>query len=383
MSTQHIGVNRRRARGHVVAALSIAGAAFAAACGGGDAAAPTSPIASASATPTAPCAVSPGGADPVPAAASWNWEPVNIPNLQVESVFIDPEDEHVLFAGGTFGLYTTQDGGASWRVPVTGFVNANAVAFLPASSCTAFAGGSQVLYRSDDRGRIWRAVHTFPDGIRSIHVAHDSRHLYVGPQVNPQTSQSPDGIWVSPDLGATWSLATLPTESRGLIPWDIEEDASGVLYTGTEIYNHPQPYHPQYYRSSDGGASWQVAGTLPWHVSKTQADPTRTLVYALTEGAGLYVTEDQGNRWTRRGGVSYILELLIDPRSPQTLYAGDHTAGGRAGGAYVSTDEGRTFHAIGMQGRITGSFAFNGAGTRLYAAAYQSGLFRAIIPATR
>jgi hypothetical protein len=40
---------------------------------------------------------------------------------------------------------------------------------------------------------------------------------------------------------------------------------------------------------------------------------------ALTEGAGLYVTEDQGNRWTRRGGVSDILEPHFAPRLPRTI----------------------------------------------------------------
>lgn len=331
-----------------------------------------------------PCP-SPAAAEPVTPTTSWNWEPVNSPSLQVQSVFVDPEDASVLYAGGRFGLYASSDGGGTWRLVLAdAAVNGIALAFLPASSCTVFVGSGSQLQRSADRGRTWHLVHAFPDLVRSIHVSRDSRRIYVGPQVDPRFSQSADGIWVSADLGSTWTLSPLPTPSRGLIPWDIAEDAAGVLYAGTEIYDHPQPYRPLYYRSRDSGTAWEeVTGRLPWHVIKTEAHPTRVTVYALTEGGGLYVTEDEGTNWSRRGRTTFSSELLLDPRSPTTLYAGEHTFGGQPGGAYASTDEGNSFHAIGLDGRIVGSLALDGASRRLYAASYQSGLFRATVPSQR
>ncbi len=333
--------------------------------------------AAASPTPACPAAAAP---EPVTPAPAWSWQAINTPSLQTLSVAVDPEDERTVYTSGSFGLYASDDGGATWRRPLTDAVTSG-IAFLPESSCTVFVAAGRQLKRSDDRGRHWRFVRTFPDSLCSVHVGRDSRHLFVGPQVDPRYSQTADGIWVSSDLGATWSLSPLPTVSRGLIPWHIAEDLSGVLYTGTEIWDHPQPYRPPYYRSLDRGRTWEdVTGPLPWHVIKTEAHPAGVRVWALTEGAGLYVTDDQAAHWSRLGRSFYALDLLVDPRAPDTLYAAEATIYGRPGGAFASTDGGLTFHGIGLEGLVVGSLALNGTSSRLYAASYQSGLFRATVP---
>ncbi len=354
------------------------GVTLMAGCAGAGSTSPTPDPAVAAPTPCS----SPAAETPATPTHSWTWEGVSVPTPLVGSIAVDPEDERVLYAyGGQVGLFVSHDAGARWGGALSAVVAQGSLAFVPGNSCTVFVGFNRDLMRSDNRGHNWRSVHTFPDFISSVYVSRDARRILVGPSVNPRNSGSPEGIWVSTDLGTTWTHSALPTVSRGLIPRGLVEDLSGVFYAGTEIYDHPQPYRPPYFRSRDLGATWEnVTGTLPWHVVQNQAHPAELKVYALTEGAGLYVTEDQGTSWRRLGRSYFSLALLIDPRSPHVLYGGEHTFGGRPGGAYVSTDEGMSFRPIGLEGMVVGSLAFNGSGTRLYASTYGTGLFRATIP---
>lgn len=51
------------------------------------------------------------------------------------------------------------------------------------------------------------------------------------------------------------------------------------------------------------------------------------------------------------------------------------------GGVFHSSDGGSTVQPIGLQGGTVADLAFNGATTRLYAAVYAGGIYRATIPA--
>ena len=150
---------------------------------------------------------------------------------------------------------------------------------------------------------------------------------------------------------------------------------------GTEIYNHPQPYHPPFFRSMDGGVTWQdVTGTLPWHVVAIQAHPTNSTVYALTEGAGLFATTDAGDNWQRMATPYPEVSLLIDPLTPSRLFGGVVSAQSWPGGAYASSDGGHSFHPIGLSGITVGGMSLSQQGRVLLASGYQSGIWRAVVP---
>jgi hypothetical protein len=125
----------------------------------------------------------------------------------------------------------------------------------------------------------------------------------------------------------------------------------------------------------------RISGTDVVRISGTsKSHPSGSAVYALTEGAGLYVSRDGGANWSRSGYSSFALDLLLDRSHPNRLYGGEMVHGGRPGGAFASTNDGEEFHEIGLNGEIVGSLATDGTGSTLFAACYQAGVFWAQVP---
>ena len=147
----------------------------------------------------------------------------------------------------------------------------------------------------------------------------------------------------------------------GLIVWTITHDPiTGNIYAGTEIGTHPQPYHPPFFRSTDGGLTWtNVAGTLPWHVIAAAVHPANGYIYAMTEGLGVYGSATAGAFWLPPPGNSMGLagSMLSDPNQPSRLYAGRQVYSIYDGGAFRSVMAGsrsntsawREFRSVGSQ----------------------------------
>jgi photosystem II stability/assembly factor-like uncharacterized protein len=75
------------------------------------------------------------------------------------------------------------------------------------------------------------------------------------------------------------------------------------------------------------------------------------IVYAATR-SGVFVTTDQGGRWTRQSGLpmhAIVWALVMHPQDPDRLLAG--IQGGREG-VYRTADGGKTWHATGLPGPV-------------------------------
>jgi photosystem II stability/assembly factor-like uncharacterized protein len=155
-----------------------------------------------------------------------------------------------------------------------------------------------------------------------------------------------------------------------------EDPLDGTLYVGTELHDHPQPYHPPAFRSTDRGVSWQdITGSLPWHGIKIAVQPLSEEVLFLTEGAGLFSSTDHGQSWARLGGTVFDSDIIIDPKNLSQIFADESITFGRLGGVYVSTDDGRNFDLTGLDGRSCGTLALSGDSSLLFASCYNSGIF--------
>lgn len=334
--------------------------------------------------------------------AGFRWRgpirPMNDPCLQ--AIAIDPTNDAVWYVGGLNGLYMTRDGGRSWTHPlVAGQVLQNALVLVPSRmpkmSHRVYAGLNEKLYLTLDQGKHWKLVRTFPQRIFSV-LATSNAKLYVG--LAWGNHNVPNGIWVSNLDGSDAKFQSFGPGYTGLIVHTLALDArDSTLYAGTEIFDHPNPYKPPFFRSIDGGASWQnvnVAGMLPWHVIAAAARPLDGYIYALTEGSGLFGSPDKGNTWNKitpsspgdpsSGGPT--LSLLMNPKDSKTLFGGrvkSNLPSASAlydGGAFISSDSGRSFRAIGLTGASVSGLAVNGMSTRLYAAVYGSGIYVSTIP---
>jgi photosystem II stability/assembly factor-like uncharacterized protein len=196
------------------------------------------------------------------------WRPFGPGGGSVSSLAVDPRDPSVVYAatGSIFSVvglvYKSTDGGLTWQSLVG--VGFQAVAVDPDDPDTVLAGGFEMM-RSTDGGRTWQ-------------------------KVLPQRLNLDQGIRV---------LATAP---------------GGLAFAGT---------YARLLRSVDGGASWSEVLKGLVDVRSIQVDPDDpSRVYAVT-GEALYVSTDEGAHWTRgvRPGIGAIHRLALAPSSPETLFA--------------------------------------------------------------
>ncbi|MBI4089890.1 MAG: hypothetical protein HY421_00640 [Candidatus Kerfeldbacteria bacterium] len=124
------------------------------------------------------------------------------------------------------------------------------------------------------------------------------------------------------------------------------------------------------FRSDDGGTTWNAvanAGTTAkgkpiridhLDIEFIRIDPvTSATVYLGTRGAGLYRSDDSGDRWVTTGlGAGTYVALAIDPSAPSILYAasgGVITKSGDGGATwkpiYVESKPDRTITDLAIQ----------------------------------
>jgi hypothetical protein len=300
----------------------------------------------------------------------------------IYSVVVDPGQNSAWYAGGYYGLYMTKDHGQTWTKPLTG--NVGAVLLVPPDIYhphLVYAAVSNKLYLSTNKGFTWQLIKTFPAPVSSLLFS--EQRLYIG--LGWGNHVDPSGVYMASYNAFSMTFYPFGPGHTGLIVWTISRDeVNNIIYAGTEIYDHPQPYKPPFFRSANGAVNWtnvNAFGALPWHVVQTAVRPGDGYVYALTEGAGLYGSATMGSSWTPPTiSPGLGVALLMDPQLPTRLYAGRHETPSLNGGLYLSNDSGSTFTPIGLQDVTVGHVTLNGTGSRIYAATYGSGIYVAAVP---
>ena len=215
----------------------------------------------------------------------------------IQAVVVDPQNPDVVVVGGNsigFGIL--------WRP-------------LPPSAHTANRG----IFKTTDGGKTWNKVLTNDDTLGVVDLCSDPgdpRTLYAvlyrpasgsGDSEVPATSE----IVKSVDAGSTWNpLVTkgLPDKGRGRLGIAVAPGTNGRrLYAIME---------QGFFRSDDGGATWQ----------QSTKDP-RVL------------------------GSPYFSRVFVDPQNPDVLYVAQtslyrSTDGGQTFEAYVGAPSGDDFHVL-------------------------------------
>ena len=250
----------------------------------------------------------------------------------IGALAIAPSDSNVLYVGtgeqtrGN-GVYRSTDAGSTWknvgledvpfiqaiivdpRNPDVAVVGGNSIGFgilwrpLPATAKTANRG----IFRTVDGGKVWTKVFSAEDSIGVVDLCSDPGDpgtLYAviyrpASGSSDSAKEATSDIVKSGDGGSTWTpLAStgLPEKARGRLGIAVAPGTSGRrLYAIME---------QGFFRSDDGGATWQ----------QSTKDPRVT-------------------------GNAYFSRIFVDTRSPDVLYVSQTSM-------YRSTDGGKTFEAF-------------------------------------
>jgi photosystem II stability/assembly factor-like uncharacterized protein len=287
------------------------------------------------------------------------------------------DDGATLIAGTHSGLFISINGGASWIERSSGLANTlvdlrvdpSVPSTFYVSLLDDYIGGS-ALYRSTDAGQGWNLIETG----RGLAIDNDGGIYRI------------DGndLLYSRDQGDTWATTPLPKPGEEIIGLGTNPAAPGlvfVVFPGEEVFfsttyggtwqestvpEVDSDYHsarfyfdpdhylegymiPSYlaFRTTDAGSTWEQCADVAW-IPSTQSiltidprDNDRIVLAVL--GRGLHLSEDGCRSWQASSnglGSLFVNAIAIDPNDPDTLYAGTD------GGAYISTDGGRTWGPI-------------------------------------
>ena len=247
---------------------------------------------------------------------------------------VDPRSSSVVYTGTSFdGLYRSVDGGANWvpaNYSLTG-TYVECIAIPPDLPDTAYAGCGGHVFETADAGRSWQ-VQSGSQYAMDLEIDPLSPWImYACPLY---------GVVKTTNRGKNWTDASagLPTDAY-IRCVAINPANPQVLYAGLS----PHSSVPStVYRSLNGGQSWYPTTTLDSvnEVMDLLVDPRApNTVYAAVWGSpGIFKTTDGGMSWgTASSGLTStaVYCLAMDPHASSILYAG--TVGG---GLNRSTDAG-------------------------------------------
>ena len=262
----------------------------------------------------------------------------------VSALAIDPLTPGTLYAGTNSGVFKSTDAGSSWSAASMGLQGTRVVALAidPMTPRTLYAGTTTGVFKSTDGATSWQGIGA---GLEGVVLS----ALIIDPLMPATLYARTDGggVFKSTNAGATWSgiRGSIDLPALALA---IDPTVPATLYVGTGRYDGTVGYFGATLKSTDGGENWDAVteafGPCAY-VTALAVDPiTPRTVYAVQHSSGICKSTDAGATWTYLGALntSYpvVNVLVIDPVTPGVLYAG---TGGRV---FKSTDAGATWSAF-------------------------------------
>lgn len=239
-------------------------------------------------------------------------------------------------------LWRTLDAGTSWNtLSVPGSAAGVGSDGLPTGQCVNGGSTSNPFPAAD-----------FPIPVPLVVDHADPNTLYVGTYLRLYNASSsylpagPNGVFKSTDGGLSWTLASngLPLYAgsaqthHAVLALAMDPSNRNVLYAAANPYFDNSAFAGNVYKTTDGGASWTVAGTglAGQDIRALLIDPDNTLrIYAASGGSalnpgGVFVSEDGGASWNSISAglpLTSATALALDSSTPATptLYAGSRT----------------------------------------------------------
>jgi photosystem II stability/assembly factor-like uncharacterized protein len=279
----------------------------------------------------------------------------------IGALAVDPLNSGTVYAGTSYGVVKTMDGGASWTYTSHGMrgINVEFVTVDPYNSGTLYAtDNANRISKTTDGGKKWTPLQGFPPGLSlSGPVTVDSQDS------NTLYTVAYSGIWKSADGGATWNevgAASLASAgalgSTGGFASDRQNPGALYLLAGIKA-SGSGCCAAGVFKSTDGGGNWAMKGSLQGNnVTLLVVDPgnSSTMYAAGTFRGAISKSADGGVTWndsslppqalTTEDDDSWAIvrSVAVDPRNSKVIYVSGN------GGIFKSTDGGETWTTMNV-----------------------------------
>jgi photosystem II stability/assembly factor-like uncharacterized protein len=159
-------------------------------------------------------------------------------SVAVRTLAVDPQSPSRVFAGSSWGVYRSSDGGAGWTKN-NGTVYAESITIDPGNSHTLYAGYGARVFKSTDGGVNWTSVTAGLAGICGKVLA-SSSGTYFG---------STAGFFFSRDGGASWTAG-----NQGISAVEI---GSLAYSPSSPQFLYAEGKGNGFFKSTNFGSSWQ------------------------------------------------------------------------------------------------------------------------------
>ncbi len=303
---------------------------------------------------------------------SGNWVSLGPEGGWIRTLVMDPNDHNILYAQ-TYNypaqIFKSIDGGSTWEMvsSITSYINCMVID--PTNSSIFYAGMGGYIYKSVDGGITWnryRFDYSFWPYIYDISVCPTNSNLvYIGGDYYNQSDKYLMVVYKSTNGGLNWTRYDVSPASYDrayTYCFAVNPKNPNELYIGGESYEGSS-WHGEFFKSNDGGNNWiDIYVGISGYVNAIVIDPTSpNKVYAGTS-SGIYRSNDSGLNWTKNNGWAYSYELAINPQNTNIIYSGYYD------GIYKSIDGGKnwTYHRNGLNGTCYSLLVDHTAGENIF-----------------
>ncbi|HMX25587.1 MAG TPA: FG-GAP-like repeat-containing protein, partial [Blastocatellia bacterium] len=232
----------------------------------------------------------------------------------------DPKTPSVIYLVTNFGIYKSVNGGRSFELKNNGLLlsSPSAVAIDPVTPTTLYAAGFQGVFKSVDGAESWRPINTGLTGQASA-----VGRLLIDP-VRPATvyAATNRGVFKTINGGTNWSSANNGLQEIGgsgspaISALAMDPTNPVILFAGV------QNGVSAAYKTTNGGVSWQAAGTglqigisgfnFPLPLTALAISPANSSVIYASSNFGVWKSVDGGATWSAdsKGVVSPAIRAL-------------------------------------------------------------------------
>jgi len=263
---------------------------------------------------------------------------------RINRLLCDPNNNFLLYAATTNGLYKTTDGGTNWTLLTgTNFID---LEFKPGTSTTLYGSTMNgTIHKSTDSGSTWNPVYTINGGNRTqLAVTYANSSIIYA--VSANNSDALKGIYKSTDSGTNWSLVY---NGSNLLGWACDgSGTSGQGWYDLCIIADPSNANLVFvggvnnWKSTNGGTSWNISNHWSQNCgnnSIVHADkhflayqPNTGVLFECNDG-GVYKTSNSGGSWQHIGSglvTSQMYRLGVGQTADDEVITGLQDNGSKA-----------------------------------------------------